>query len=251
MGSASVGVCILAGGLGTRIRSLFPGTPKGMIPIRGKPFLEHQVMLLAGQGFRHFVFCLGHLAAQIVHHFGDGARWGVRIEYSVEPVPLGTAGALRYAAPFFQDSLLVLNGDTYVTMDYQTLVAFHKENARPKGAIGTLGLVEVRDSTRYGRVVMGKDRRVVAFQEKISTQAPGLVNAGVYVLEPQILEHIPSERAVSLEKETFPTLLDIGEHLYGFHIQGLFIDIGTPEGYHVLERLLGDSASERVSESAI
>jgi len=239
MGSTTLSVCVLAGGQGTRIRPLFPRRPKGLIPIRGKPFLEHQLTLLASQGFRSFVFCLGHLADQIARYFGDGTRWGVRIEYSVEAAPLGTAGALRHAAPFFQNSLLVLNGDTYATLDYQALVAAHRRKVRSEGAIGTLALMKAQDPARYGQVAIGENHKVTAFREKGLSRDPGLVSAGVYVLEPRILEYIPHDRASSLENETFPVLIERDEYLYGFPVpNGSFVDVGTPEGYHTLERLL-------------
>ena len=232
-------VFILAGGLGTRIRPLFPDKPKAIIPVRGKPFLEHQLQLLMGHGFRHFVFCLGYMAEQIIHYFGDGAKWGVKIEYSVEESPLGTAGALRFAATFFQETSLILNGDTYLEADYRALIAYHEEQAKYNGAIGTLALVKVEDTARYGRVVVDKKGRVIEFQEKApSLHKAGLINAGVYVFEPYILNYIPYGQSVSLEKETFPALLAAGEKLYGFPVKGTFVDIGTPEGYYALERLL-------------
>lgn len=232
-------VFILAGGLGTRIRPLFPDTPKALIPIRGKPFLEHQLQLLAGQGFRHFVLCLGYLAEQIIGYFGDGAKWGVAIEYSVEKSPLGTAGAIKNAARFFRETSLVLNGDTYLEMDYRALIAYHKKQAECTGIIGTLALVEVEDASRYGSVIVGKDGRIIEFREKVpSLRQSGLINAGVYVFEPRFLDYIPAGRNVSLEKETLPTLLASGEKLFGFLVKGPFVDIGTPEGYHSLEKLL-------------
>lgn len=232
-------VFILAGGLGTRIHSLFPDMPKALIPIRGKPFLEHQLQLLAGQGFHHFIFCLGHLAEQIIHHFSDGAKWGVKIEYSVEASSLGTAGALKYAALFFRETSLVLNGDTYLEADYRTLIAHHREQAERRGAIGTLALVEVQDTARYGLVVVDEDGRIIGFQEKApSLHQSDFINAGVYVFEPRLLDYIPSGRAVSLERETFPALLTAEEQFYGFPVKGPFVDVGTPEGCYTLKRLL-------------
>jgi len=229
----------LAGGLGTRIRPLFPNRPKALIPVRGKPFLEHQLQFLATQGFHNFIFCLGYLAEQIMDHFGDGTKWGIRIEYSVEESPLGTAGALRFAASFFQETSLILNGDTYLNADFRALIAYHREQAKRKGAIGTLALVKVEDTSRYGRVVMDEDGRVIELQEKaLFLHKAGFINAGVYVFEPYLLNYIPSGLPVSLEKETFPALLAAGEKLYGFPVKGTFVDIGTPEGYYALEKLL-------------
>jgi NDP-sugar pyrophosphorylase family protein len=239
MGGAGMKVFILAGGLGTRIRSLFPDRPKALIPFKGKPFLEYQLQLLAEQGFHHFVLCLGYMAEQIIHYFGDGAKWGINIEYSIEESPLGTAGALKFAAPFFRETSLVLNGDTYLRADYQALIAYHREQVKRKGAVGTLVVVEVKDTARYGRVVIDEDGRVIEFQEKApSPHNASLINAGIYVFEPYILNYIPSGRSVSLEEETFPAILAAGEKLYGFPVKGTFVDIGTPEGYYALKRLL-------------
>ena len=235
-------VFILAGGLGTRLRGLFPDQPKAMVPIAGRPFLWHQVALLAGQGFRDFVFCVGFRAEQIVVYFGDGAAWNLRIAYSREPLPLGTAGALRQAASFFTGSALVLNGDTYLDTDFRDLLAQHGERSAP-AALGTLGLVQVADCSRYGEVLLAPDRRLRQFAEK--TSAPphaGLVNAGAYVFEPAILEAIAPGRAVSLEHETFPALLSAGAALYGAPLDGTFVDIGTPEGYAALEQQLSRPA---------
>src|SRR6185295_2279579 len=111
-------VFILAGGRGTRLQALFPDQPKPMVPVAGRPFLEHQISLLAQQGFDDFVLCLGYRAEQISSYFGDGARWGVRLAYSTELQPLGTAGALKQAARLWSGPALVLNGDTYLDTDF-------------------------------------------------------------------------------------------------------------------------------------
>jgi NDP-sugar pyrophosphorylase family protein len=236
-------VFILAGGLGTRLRAMFPDQPKAMVPIAGRPFLEHQVTLLARQSFRDIVFCVGYRSQQIAEYFGDGAGWGVRISYCLEPQPLGTAGALKHAAEFWSGSVLVLNGDTYLDTDYQALVAQHRGRAA-QGAIGTVGLMHVADCSRYGQVLLAPDGRIRRFEEKKEAPAgAGLVNAGVYVLEPGILEAIPAGRAVSMEYETFPALQESSAGLYGVALDGKIIDIGTPEGYTALEQYLNRQPS--------
>jgi mannose-1-phosphate guanylyltransferase len=236
-------VFILAGGLGIRLRAMFPDRPKAMVPIGGRPFLERQVTLLASQGFRDFVFCVGYRSQPIAEYFGDGAGWGVRIAYSREPQPLGTAGALKYAADFLSGSALVLNGDTYLDTNYQVLVAQHRERAA-QGAVGTVGLTRVADCSRYGQVHLAPDGRIRQFEEKKDAPArAGLVNAGVYVFEPSILEAIPAGRTVSMEYETFPALLGSSAGLYGLALEGMFIDIGTPEGYAALEEYLAHQPS--------
>ena len=231
-------VFILAGGLGTRIRALFPDRPKALIPVWGKPFLEWQIERLAKQGFHHFVLCVSHFSEQIVRHFGDGAAWGVRVEYSIEAEPMGTAGALKLAAPFFQETSLVLNGDTYLATDYRALIAAHQEKATHGQGIGSLGLVAVQDTGRFGQVILDGDNRIVAFREKTPSPAQaGLINAGLYVLAPTVLETIPAGRPASIENDTFPALV-AAQALYGFPVEGAFVDMGTPEGYAHLKQLL-------------
>ncbi len=231
-------VFILAGGRGTRLRALFPDQPKPMVPVAGKPFLERQLSLLGGQGFHDFVLCVGYRAEQIVDYFGDGARWGIQIDYSREPEPLGTAGALKQAAGYWSGAALVLNGDTYLDTDYQDLVRQHRQQTG-RGAIGSLGLLRVDDCSRYGQVQLAPDGRIERFIEKQAATAPaGLVNAGAYVLEPSILEIIPAGQAVSIEYATFPALVAEGAGLFGVTLAGTFIDIGTPEGHAALEQRL-------------
>jgi mannose-1-phosphate guanylyltransferase len=228
-------VFILAGGMGTRIRGMFPVLPKSLIPFKGKPFLEHQIALLTGQGFRHFVLCVGYQAAAIIDYFGDGSDFGIEIVYSQEPVPLGTGGALRRAAAHFDQTILVLNGDTYLATDYRAVATTHAEYP---GAIGTIVVSEVEDTARYGQVILDDAQRIIAFQEKTAAQGRGMVNAGAYVFSPHILDYIPPKENVSLERTIFPALLQAGEPLYGFSIRESFVDFGTPEGYHCLEEIL-------------
>jgi len=227
---------ILAGGLGTRIQPLFPDQPKGMIRFREKPFLEHQMRLLARHGFRQFVFCIGYKADQIIEYFGDGSRFGWTIEYSVETTPRGTGGALRHAEKFFSATALVLNGDTYVDLDYRALVEKH---ATRRDAIGTIVVVTMADRARYGQAILDEDNRIKAFREK-SAEFSGtcLVSAGVYVFEPGILEQIPSDQTTSLERDIFPAVLAAGKPLYGSPTPASFIDIGTPLGYERLRAAL-------------
>ncbi|HTP07596.1 MAG TPA: nucleotidyltransferase family protein [Anaerolineae bacterium] len=225
---------ILAGGLGTRIRSLYPDLPKPLIPIHGKPFLEHQIVQLRDQGFYDFVLCVSYRADQIVDHFQDGTAWGVRIRYSYEQEPLGTAGALRYAAPYWEDTSLVVNGDTFVNADFRTLVDAHHARS---DAGGSIGLVAMPDTGRYGQVLIDAQQHVTAFREKEQSAGAGWTNAGVYVLEPSVLDLIPAGHTVSIEREIFPALA-VNRQLYGFPLDGAFVDMGTPEGLAAMEALL-------------
>jgi mannose-1-phosphate guanylyltransferase len=229
-------VLILAGGLGTRVRAEFPDLPKPLIPICGKPFLERQLTLLAAQGFKQFTLCVGYRASQIMEYFGTGTAWGVSLTYSAEPFPLGTAGALKHAASVFHESALILNGDTYLAVDYRAMIACH--NRRPPEVVGTLALTEGPDSARFGEVIMADDGRIVTFNEKVTGRGgPGLINAGAYMLEPRVLDLIPGGRASSLEREIFPALAAAGQ-LGGTIVTGSFVDIGTPAGYAELAALL-------------
>jgi len=222
---------ILAGGLGTRLQSVVLDRPKPMARVKGKPFLEYQIEQLSGQGLKEFVLCVGHLAHQIQGYFGDGHRWGVRIVYAIETELLGTAGAIKNAQNFIEDTLLVLNGDSYLEADFQALVEFHRrQQSADLRTIGTIAIVAVENASAYGALELDVGGRILRFQEK-AEEGPGWINGGVYVLEPDILDFIPAGRAVSIEKETFPLVLERGRYLYAYPVEGFFVDIGTPEGY--------------------
>jgi NDP-sugar pyrophosphorylase family protein len=232
--ASTVKVLILAGGLGTRIRSLFPDCPKPLIPFHGKPFLQWQIELLAKQGFQEFVLCIGYLSEQIVEQFGDGSSLGVKIEYSIESTPLGTAGALKHAAKSIDNTIMLLNGDTYLNTNYAQLVTRHQELVEREHAIGSMSLVYRNDTDRYGSVTLTKNSQLAQFHARSPDLAPGLVNAGAYLFEPQILDFIPGDRATSLEADIFPKIIADRNSLYGITIDGTFIDMGTINGYEQL-----------------
>jgi len=221
---------VLAGGLGTRLRPITYLYPKPMVPVRGKPFLEYLICFLKNQGISEFILCLHYMAEKFSEYFGDGSKFGVAIEYSIEEEPLGTAGAIKKVEDYLNSSFLVLNGDTYVDLNPQEMLKNHRENKN----VGTVALIEMKDPFRYGVVKLSEDRRITSFSEKVST-AMGYVNAGVYIFEKSILEYIPKNRQVSLEKEVIPHIL-CKERIYGFITKGYFIDIGVPEDYHRFER---------------
>lgn len=229
----SIKVFILAGGLGTRIRPLFPECPKPLIPIHDKPFLEWQIQLLANQGFKQFVLCVGYLADQIIEYFGDGSRWGVKIEYSIEDKPLGTAGAIYHAKEYFKETIFLLNGDTYLSTDYQRILSSYRQTEDP-GTIGSLSLAYREDTDRYGRVEMTGNGNVTSFTARSPDLTPGWVNAGAYLLEPKVLEFIAPNTAISLEQDVLPKILQSDFLLKGIDADGSFIDMGTPEGYACL-----------------
>jgi len=217
---------LLVGGLGTRLRSVVPSLPKPLASVGDKPFLELLVQQLVQQEIRHLVMCTGYLAEQIEGVFGDGGHLGAKIEYSREVVPLGTAGALKLAQHHVQheSNFLVLNGDSFVEVDFSKLIACH----RKRGCLATMAAVPVPDASRYGAVRLGANSRVLGFTEKTGKNTPGIINAGVYVLDRAVLTQIPDGPG-SLEREVFPRLLPQG--VYAVEQRGLFIDIGTPDDY--------------------
>jgi len=220
---------ILAGGFGTRLRSTLSDRPKPMALVLGKPFLEYLIRFLRRQGVNKIVLCLHFLANQIMEYFGDGSRFGVSIEYSVEDEPLGTAGAIKNAEEHLEDTFYVLNGDTYLEIDLKNLLKYH----RAKRGIATMSLVKVQNNERYGSVKMHEDGRVADFLEKapIKSGGEGYINAGVHIFERRILNYVAGGVEVSLEREVFPELVKRREPIYGYVTNGYFIDIGTLDDY--------------------
>lgn len=216
---------ILCGGLGTRLKSVIADRPKALVEVRGRRFLEWLILSLARRdSIRHVVLATGYLGEMIERHFG-GSHWcGVRISYSREPHPLGTAGALRLAAGHTTSSrLLVTNGDTYCPFDPRRLVDLHVG----RSAMATLWLVETQNASRFGTVALDVDGQITGFNEKASVRGPLLASAGVYLIERKEIVRIEKDRPASLERDFFPSL--IGKGLYGIEGKGGFIDVGTPE----------------------
>jgi D-glycero-alpha-D-manno-heptose 1-phosphate guanylyltransferase len=215
---------LLVGGLGTRLRSVLPATPKALASVGSKSFLDLLVRQLRHQGIRHMVMCTGHLAEQIENEFGDGRAWDVVIEYSRETEALGTAGAIKRAEHCLHgiNDFLVMNGDSFLEVDFHDFVRFH----RGHGGLVSIAGWRARNAARYGTVRMEASGRVTAFEEKTGNNSPGLINGGVYVFGRAVLEYIP-ETPASLERDVFPHLLDRG--VFALEQHGMFIDIGTPE----------------------
>lgn len=217
---------ILAGGKGSRLKGIVSDRPKPMAIVAGRPFLEWLIVALRIQGVKRFVLSIGHMGECVLAHFGDGRKWKVDITYSWESTPLGTGGAVRSALSYLQsERFLVLNGDSYCRFDLSRLTELHLRWQ----AQATIGVVQVDDCRRYGTVSIDDMHTVRAFQEKPLARLAGLINAGLYVLENTVVQSIPTEKAISLEREFLPTL--IGRGLYAAVGDGPFIDIGIPETY--------------------
>jgi mannose-1-phosphate guanylyltransferase len=218
---------VLVGGAGTRLRPLTDDRPKPMLPVAGRPFLAHLLDRVAAAGVDRVIFSCGYLPDAIVAAFGDEYA-GVRLEYAVEPEPMDTAGAIRFAAyDRVEGPFLALNGDILAESSLADLTAFH----RAEGARATLTLTAVTDPSRYGLVLTDADANVTAFLEKPAEPGPPpyWINAGAYVLEPSVFELIPAGRRVNIEREVFPRL--VGHGLVGWQSAGYWNDIGTPASY--------------------
>ena len=224
---------VLVGGEGTRLRPLTFTTPKPLLPIVNQPFLERQLVWLADHGVDDVVLSMGYLPDAFHEHFRDESGQdtfrGMRLRYAVEDEPLGTAGAIRFAADGIDERFVVCNGDVLTGLDLSAMVEFHDE----RSAEVTIALTRVEDPSAFGVVPTALDGSVIAFVEK---PAPGSapsdwINAGTYVLEPSFLDRIPPRLNVSVERETFPRLLEQPGRLFGYRSDAYWLDIGTPEKY--------------------
>jgi mannose-1-phosphate guanylyltransferase len=221
---------VLVGGEGTRLRPLTSDVPKPAVTLVDRPFLAYAIEWLAAHGVTEIVLACGFLPDVLREALGDEERHaGVTITYVAEPEPLGTAGAIRFAAEALGDRLedrfLALNGDVLADLDLGALVRMHAE----RSARATIALHPVDDSSAYGLVRCGEEGQVREFLEKTGETVPGEINAGAYVLDRSVLDLIPAGRAVSIEREVFPRL--VGEGLCALLLDGYWMDIGTPERY--------------------
>jgi mannose-1-phosphate guanylyltransferase len=220
---------VLVGGEGTRLRPLTYTTPKPLLPIANQPFLERQLTWLAGHGVDEVVLSLGYLPDAFKAHFPEGRFGGITLHYAVEEEPLGTAGGIRFAAEGIDERVIVCNGDVLTTLDLTAMVAFHEAH----GAEATIALTQVVDPSAFGVVPTRESGEVVAFVEKPPPgKAPtDWINAGTYILEPSVLRRIPPRLTVSIERETFPRMLERGGRLFATRSDAYWLDIGTPDKY--------------------
>jgi mannose-1-phosphate guanylyltransferase / phosphomannomutase len=220
---------VMAGGEGTRLRPLTSNQPKPMVPIVGKPCIEHILELLRSHGLHDVLVTLAFLPQAIRSYFGDGESLGMSIDYSVEDSPLGTAGSVRLAADKLEESFLVISGDALCDVNLSRLIAFHRE----REAAVTIGLKSVENPLEFGIVVTDDDGRIERFLEKPSWGQvfSDTINTGIYVLEPEVLRHVPDDRPYDFSKELFPLLLEMGRPLYGYVMDGYWQDVGDLAQY--------------------
>jgi mannose-1-phosphate guanylyltransferase len=218
---------ILVGGEGTRLRPLTSTVPKPVVPLVDRPFISFMLEWLGQHGVDDVIMSCGFLATSVRNVLGDGSGLGIRLRFVEEPDPRGTAGALKFAEPMLDERFLMLNGDVLTDIDLTEQIAQHERTA----AKATLALVPVADPTAYGLVHLHEDHSVRDFLEKPSSDAidSNLISAGAYVLEREILELVPPDRNVSIEREVWPLL--VGNGLYGFPSEAYWLDIGSPDRY--------------------
>lgn len=234
---ADTDALILAGGLGTRLRSVVSDRPKVLADINERPFLRYLLDQIATAGIRRVILSTGYKGEAIVAAIGN-RYLGMEVLYSFESSPLGTGGAIRNALPLLQSSpVLVMNGDSYCQANLED---FHRWHQTSSGAASMM-LTEVPEVGRFGQVQLEKSR-IVRFEEKGRGSGRGLINAGIYLMEHSLIEAIPGNSAVSLEQELFPLWLTNG--IAGYISDGPFIDIGTPETYQAAQHFFEKSAAE-------
>ena len=224
---------ILAGGKGTRLRPLTVYTPKPIVPVLNRPFLLYQIDLLRRSGITDITLSLSYQPAKIEEVLGDGSDFGVALKYVTEPIPLGTAGAYKFAAGDYDDTMLVFNGDIITDVDLTEIITSHKNNK----AEATIALKPVEDPSAYGLVETTKDGGVLNFLEKpkpeqLKDLKVNTINAGIYILEPSILEMIVPNENASFEYNVFPQILEEGRKFIAFSLEdNYWRDIGNPSSY--------------------
>ena len=215
---------ILAGGKGARLYPLTSRTPKPMVNLFNKPVLEHTIDLLKQHGIRDIIITVAYKADQIIDYFGGGSKWGVNIQYSLEDIPMGTAGGLRRLQPLLNDTFLIISGDAVTDFDLKAAVDFHKS----KSAIATMLLYEVDNPCQFGIVESASDGHIRRFTEKPSPSETftNTINTGVYVLEPDVIGYIPYDTACDFSRNVFPRLMQNQEPFYTYRSEGYWCDVG-------------------------
>ncbi|MBM4432912.1 MAG: NDP-sugar synthase, partial [Chloroflexi bacterium] len=222
-------VIMLVGGEGTRLRPLTCNITKAMVPILNRPFLEHAIRYFKKHGIEEIILAMGYLPQAIQNYFGDGARLDVRLTYLVEEKPLGTAGAVKNAESLLDEAFIVFNGDVLTEIDLTAMIKRHKKT-KPEASIA---LTPVDNPTIYGVVETDKHGWVKRFVEKPTWDkvTSNMINAGIYILEPEVLKYIPAATHCMFENYLFPLLLERNEPIFAYPSEAYWIDIGTPEKY--------------------
>jgi NDP-sugar pyrophosphorylase family protein len=230
---------LLAGGKGSRLRPLTIHTPKPIVPIFNRPFLHYQIdQLTQVPEIDEIVLSLNYQPRRIEEVFGDGKDLGINIRYVVEPAPLGTGGAVKYAGDKLTESVVVFNGDVLTEIDLAAVIRLHRE----RKAKATIVLTPVDNPSAYGLVETDAEGNIQRFLEKPSPDqiTTNRINAGIYVLEPDTFDRIPSEVSWSIERSYFPSLIERSETFVAYVYEGYWIDIGTPEKYRQVHRDIMD-----------
>src|SRR5262245_60589408 len=230
---------LLAGGKGTRLRPLTLHTPKPIVPILNRPFLYYQIDLLRRiPEIDEVILSLNYQPRRIEEIFGHGDGLGIRVRYVVEPMPLGTGGAVRYAGDSLTESVVVFNGDVLTEVDLAAVLRLHRE----RKAKATIVLTPVENPRAYGLVETDRESNILRFLEKPGEDeiTCNTINAGIYVLEPDTFDRIPKDTAWSIERSFFPSLIERGETFVAYVYNGYWIDIGTPEKYTQVHRDIMD-----------
>ena len=246
---------LLVGGRGTRLLPLTQHTPKPMLEVAGVPFTEHQIRKAAKAGISEIVLATSYKAELFEPYFGNGEKFGIKIKYAVETTALGTGGGIKNAAASLGpcDQVVIFNGDVLSGHDLAAQMDFHQKN---KADI-TLYLTQVVDARAYGCVELDKDDRVKVFLEKMDNPVSNLINAGCYIFNPIIISSIPSNQVVSVERQTFPSLIDSKANIFGFVDNSYWLDIGTPAALVkasadlVMGKIHSDATPEHANESLI
>jgi len=224
----------LVGGFGTRLRPITNDLPKPMVPIMGKPLLERSFENLKRHGIDDVVLSMCYQPDKIENYFGDGKKFGVHITFVTEETPLGTAGAIKNAQDFFDDTFLVFNADILSDIDFTEMIRFHKD----RKALATIAATEVDNPCDYGVMEHDGNGFITGFKEKPKPHESDsrLINAGVYIFEPELMDHIPQGRTVSIERETYPLLLQMGYKMAVYDRCSYWLDLGTPQKYLKVHR---------------
>jgi mannose-1-phosphate guanylyltransferase len=222
---------IMAGGKGTRLKPLTDHLPKPMVPVGSRRCIDYVLRSLTSAGIHEVIVTTGYLSDRVIRGIADGATHGVSVVYSFEGEPMGTAGGVRHVGPFLgRQPFVVASGDVLADVNIRRLIAKHEEN-RKAGALATIALTRVEDPTQYGIVGIGKGGRIERFKEKPRKEQvfSDLVNAGIYVVEPEVLDEVPARQAYDFSKDLWPDLLERGVPIFGEPIEGFWMDVGRPE----------------------